>query len=198
MLKDWGDYFVVNVSSPNTPGLRSLQNPESLSKILAVLQGENQGNKPILIKIAPDLENEAIVSILDLIREYQISGIIATNTTINRAQLKTKIIQATGKTVTEEPGGISGTPLTQRATEIIKFIWQETEGKLPIIGVGGIFNAEDAWDKITVGASLIQVYTGWVYQGPVMVKEILQGLLQKLDEQGLNSISEAVGLAHQK
>jgi len=198
LLKDWGDYFVVNVSSPNTPGLRSLQNPESLSKILAVLQGENQGNKPILIKIAPDLENEAIASILDLIREYQISGIIATNTTINRAQLKTKIIQATGKTVTEEPGGISGAPLTQRATEIIKFIWQETEGKLPIIGVGGIFNAEDAWDKITVGASLIQVYTGWVYQGPVMVKEILQGLLQKLDEQGLNSISEAVGLAHQK
>ncbi|NEP08130.1 MAG: dihydroorotate dehydrogenase (quinone), partial [Okeania sp. SIO4D6] len=92
--------------------------------------------------------------------------------------------------------GISGAPLTQRATEIIKFIWQETQGKLPIIGVGGIFTVEDAWDKITAGASLIQVYTGWVYQGPGMVKQILQGLLQKLDERGLNSISEAIGLAH--
>lgn len=196
LLKDWGDYFVVNVSSPNTPGLRSLQSAESLSKILGALQEENQGIKPILIKIAPDLETEAIASILDLIKQYQISGIIATNTTISREGLKTKIIQATGKLVTEEAGGISGAPLTQRATEIIKFIWQKTQGKLPIIGVGGIFTTEDAWDKITAGASLIQVYTGWVYQGPGMVKQILRGLLQKLDEQGLNSISEAVGLAN--
>ncbi|NEN88346.1 MAG: quinone-dependent dihydroorotate dehydrogenase [Okeania sp. SIO3H1] len=196
LLKDWGDYFVVNVSSPNTPGLRSLQNADNLSKILADLQAENQGIKPILIKIAPDLEKEAIASILDLIKAYQISGIIATNTTISREGLKTKILAATGKAVTEEAGGISGAPLTQRSTEIIKFIWQETEGKLPIIGVGGIFTAEDAWNKITAGASLIQVYTGWVYQGPGMVKQILQGLLQKLDEEGLNSISEAVGLAN--
>ncbi len=198
LLKDWGDYFVVNVSSPNTPGLRSLQNTDNLSKILSFLQGENEGNKPILVKIAPDLKTEDIASILDLIKEYQISGIIATNTTINREGLKTKIIPATGKAVTEEAGGISGAPLTKRSTEIIKFIWQKTEGKLPIIGVGGIFTAQDAWDKITAGASLIQVYTGWVYQGPEMVKQILQGLLQKLDEEELNSISEAVGLAHQK
>ncbi|NES78192.1 MULTISPECIES: quinone-dependent dihydroorotate dehydrogenase [Okeania] len=196
LLKDWGDYFVVNVSSPNTPGLRSLQNTENLSNILADLQAENKGVKPILVKIAPDLEKEAIASILDLIKQYQISGIIATNTTISRDELKTKIIAKTGKLVTEEAGGISGAPLTQRATEIIKFIWQETQGKLPIIGVGGIFTVEDAWDKITAGASLIQVYTGWVYQGPGMVKQILQGLLQKLDERGLNSISEAIGLAH--
>ncbi|NES65025.1 MAG: dihydroorotate dehydrogenase (quinone), partial [Okeania sp. SIO2D1] len=134
--------------------------------------------------------------ILDLIQQYQISGIIATNTTISRDELKTKVIAKTGKLVTEEAGGISGAPLTQRSTEIIKFIWQETQGKLPIIGVGGIFTVEDAWDKITAGASLIQVYTGWVYQGPGMVKQILQGLLQKLDERGLNSISEAIGLAH--
>ncbi|NER04012.1 MAG: quinone-dependent dihydroorotate dehydrogenase [Okeania sp. SIO3C4] len=198
LLKDWGDYFVVNVSSPNTPGLRSLQNAENLSNILADLQAENQGVKPILVKIAPDLEKEAIASILDLIQQYQISGIIATNTTISPDGLKTKIIAKTGKLVSEEAGGISGAPLTQRATEIIKFIWQETQGKLPIIGVGGIFTVEDAWDKITAGASLIQVYTGWVYQGPAMVKQILQGLLQKLDERGLNSISEAIGLAHQK
>ncbi|GGA35316.1 hypothetical protein CYANOKiyG1_52910 [Okeania sp. KiyG1] len=198
MLKNWGDYFVVNVSSPNTPGLRSLQNAENLSNILADLQGENQGIKPILVKIAPDLEKEAIASILDLIQQYQISGIIATNTTISRDGLKTKIIAKTGRLVSEEAGGISGAPLTQRSTEIIKFIWQETQGKLPIIGVGGIFTVEDAWDKITAGASLIQIYTGWVYQGPGMVKQILQGLLQKLDERGLNSISEAIGLAHQK
>lgn len=198
LLKDWGDYFVVNVSSPNTPGLRSLQNAENLSNILADLQAENQGIKPILVKIAPDLEMEAIASILDLIKQYQISGIIATNTTISRDRLKTKIIAKTGKFVTEEAGGISGAPLTQRATEIIKFIWQETQGELPIIGVGGIFTVEDAWDKITAGASLIQVYTGWVYQGPGMAKEILQGLLQKLDERGLNSISEAIGLAHKR
>ena len=196
LLKSWGDYFVVNVSSPNTPGLRSLQNADNLSKILAVLQAENQETKPILVKIAPELENEALASILDLIQEYQISGIIATNTTIDREGLKTKIIPATGKLVSEEAGGISGAPLTERATEIIKFIWQETEGKLPIIGVGGIFTAEDAWDKITAGASLIQLYTGWVYQGPGIIKQILQGLLQKLDEHGLNSISEAVGLAN--
>ncbi|NEO52737.1 MAG: quinone-dependent dihydroorotate dehydrogenase [Okeania sp. SIO3B5] len=196
LLKDWGDYFVVNVSSPNTPGLRSLQNVENLSNILADLQAENQGIKPILVKIAPDLEKEAIASILDLIQQYQISGVIATNTTISRDGLKTKIIAKTGKLVIEEAGGISGAPLTQRSTEIIKFIWQETQGKLPIIGVGGIFTVEDAWDKITAGASLIQVYTGWVYQGPGMVKQILQGLLQKLDERGLNSISEAIGLAH--
>lgn len=196
LLKSCGDYFVVNVSSPNTPGLRSLQNVGSLSRILAVLLEENQEKKPILVKIAPDLENEAIASILDLIKESRISGIIATNTTINRERLKTKIIPATGKVVTEEAGGISGAPLTQRATEIIKFIWQETKGELPIIGVGGIFTTEDAWDKITAGASLIQVYTGLVYQGPGMVKQILQGLRKKLDEHGLNSISEAVGLAN--
>ncbi|MGB3510464.1 MAG: quinone-dependent dihydroorotate dehydrogenase [Microcoleaceae cyanobacterium] len=196
LLKDWGDYFVVNVSSPNTPGLRTLQNAESLSQILEVLQAENQGIKPVLVKIAPDLETEAIASIIQIIKQYEIAGIIATNTTIQRDDLKTQVIAKTGKPVTEEAGGISGAPLTQKSTEIIKFIWQETDGKLPIIGVGGIFTAEDAWDKITAGASLIQVYTGWVYQGPGMVKQILQGLLKKLDERGLNSISEAVGLAH--
>lgn len=196
LLKDWGDYFVVNVSSPNTPGLRSLQSAENLSQILEVLQTENQGSKPILVKIAPDLENEAIASIIQIIQQYQVAGIIATNTTISREGLQTKIIAKTGKPVIEEAGGISGAPLTKRSTEIIKFIWQETAGKLPIIGVGGIFSSEDAWDKITAGASLIQVYTGWVYQGPEMVKQILQGLLKKLDERGLNSISEAIGLAH--
>lgn len=195
LLKDWGDYFVVNVSSPNTPGLRSLQNASNLTTILEGLQEENQAIKPILIKIAPDMEWEAIASILDLAKKYQLAGIIATNTTTLREELTTNIIEATGKPVTEEAGGISGAPLRGRSTEVIQFIWQETGGQLPIIGVGGIFTAEDAWEKITAGASLIQVYTGLVYEGPWMMKRILKGLLQKLGDRGLNSISEAVGLA---
>lgn len=193
LLKDLGDYFVVNVSSPNTPGLRSLQDASQLSQIVDALQQENQGLKPILVKIAPDLEEDAIRDVLNLAKNYQLSGIIATNTTIRRDMLKTQRIEATGKSVTEEAGGISGAPLRQRSTEVIRFIHQQTQGQLPIIGVGGIFTAEDAWEKITAGASLIQVYTGWIYEGPWMVRRILEGLLHKLEEKGLTKISEAVG-----
>lgn len=193
LLKDLGNYFVVNVSSPNTPGLRSLQSSDQLSLILDALQQENTLHKPLLVKIAPDLEYSAIAEILDLAKTYQLAGIIATNTTISRDGLKTQVIPQTGKPITEEAGGISGAPLRNRSTEVIRFIWQETKGQLPIIGVGGIFTAEDAWEKITAGASLIQVYTGWAYEGPWMVRRILQGLVQKLEERGLNSISEAVG-----
>jgi dihydroorotate dehydrogenase len=197
LLKDWGDYFVVNVSSPNTPGLRSLQDAAGLSTILEILQQENRYIKPILVKIAPDLESEAIASILDLAKTYQLAGIIATNTTIRRDGLKTQILPETGKPIAEEAGGISGLPVRERSTEVIRFIWQYTKGELPIIGVGGIFTAEDAWEKIAAGASLIQVYTGWVYEGPWMVRRILQGLLQKLEEGGFSSISEAVGSDNQ-
>jgi dihydroorotate dehydrogenase len=197
LLKDWGDYFVVNVSSPNTPGLRSLQDAAGLSTILEILQQENRYIKPILVKIAPDLESEDIASILDLAKTYQLAGIIATNTTIRRDGLKTQILPETGKPIAEEAGGISGLPVRQRSTEVIRFIWQYTKGELPIIGVGGIFTAEDAWEKIAAGASLIQVYTGWVYEGPWMVRRILQGLLQKLEERGFSSISEAVGSDNQ-
>ncbi len=193
LLQDWGDYFVVNVSSPNTPGLRSLQDAAQLSTILDILQQKNQGIKPILVKIAPDLEWEAIASILDLAKTYQLAGIIATNTTIRRDGLKTQTLRETGKPISEEAGGISGLPVQQRSTEVIRFIWQQTAGKLPIIGVGGIFTADDAWEKIAAGATLIQVYTGWVYEGPWMVRRILQGLLKKLEEKGFNSISEAIG-----
>jgi dihydroorotate dehydrogenase len=193
-LQKLGDYFVVNVSSPNTPGLRSLQDKTQLSRILDALQQENQGRMPILVKIAPDLEWEAIADVLALAQTYQLAGIIATNTTIGRDGLKTQIVETTGKPVMEEAGGISGKPLRDRATEIIHFIWQESRGTLPIIGVGGIFTADDAWEKITAGASLIQVYTGWVYEGPWMVRRILEGLVQKLEAKGLQSIAEAVGL----
>lgn len=194
LLKDWGDYFVVNVSSPNTPGLRSLQDAAQLSEILEVLQQENQGYKPILVKIAPDLEWDAIADVLKVAQTYQLAGIIATNTTISREGLKTELISQTGNPVTVEAGGISGAPLRQRSTEVIRFIWQQTQGQLPIIGVGGIFTAEDAWEKITAGASLIQVYTGWIYEGPWMIRRILAGLVNKLEARGLSNISAAVGL----
>ncbi|MGB3532987.1 MAG: quinone-dependent dihydroorotate dehydrogenase [Microcoleaceae cyanobacterium] len=197
-LKSWGDYFVINVSSPNTPGLRSLQDAAQLRQILEAIQTENQDNKPILVKIAPDLEWEAIADILDLAKTYQLAGIIATNTTIGRDGLSTAIISRTGKSVTEEAGGISGAPVKQRSTEVIRWIWQQTQGQLPIIGVGGIFTAEDAWEKITAGACLIQTYTGWIYEGPAMVKHILEGLLTRLDAAGFNSISEAVGCQNSK
>jgi len=195
LLKDFGDYFVVNVSSPNTPGLRSLQATEQLSPILAALQQENQAGKPLLVKISPDLEWKAIAAILELAQVHQLAGIIATNTTIQRPKLKTWN-QVTGGNPhpAQEAGGLSGAPLRQRSTEVIRFIWQQTQGKLPIIGVGGIFTAEDAWEKIIAGASLVQVYTGWAYEGPWMVRRILEGLQQKLAHQGLSTLTEAVGL----
>jgi len=196
LLKDLGDYFVVNVSSPNTPGLRSLQDAAMLSQIIDVLQRENQANKPIFVKIAPDLEWEAIADIISLAKAYQIAGLIATNTTISRVGLKTQIIEKTGQSPQEEGGGISGKPVRNRSTEVIRFIYEQTQGQMPIIGVGGIFSAEDAWEKITAGACLIQTYTGWIYEGPMMVRRILAGLLTKLEEKGLTSISQAIGVGN--
>jgi len=196
VLQNFGDYFVVNVSSPNTPGLRSLQEPERLAQIFDTLTCANVAAKPILVKIAPDLEWEAIAAVVKLAQAYQLAGIIATNTTIARDGLKTKILRTTGKPVAEEAGGLAGAPLRSRSTEIIRQIYAETEGKLPIIGVGGIFTAEDAWEKITAGASLLQVYTGWIYEGPLMAKRMMLGLLEKLDESGLDRLEQAVGLAH--
>ncbi|MFQ3616876.1 MAG: quinone-dependent dihydroorotate dehydrogenase [Cyanobacteriota bacterium] len=193
LLRDCGDYFVVNVSSPNTPGLRSLQDAAQLDRILGTLQQENPGQKPLLVKIAPDLEEGAIADILALCQTHRLAGIIATNTTIQRDRLRTQRLAATGKRLTEEAGGISGAPLRQRSTEIIRLIYQKTGGTMPIIGVGGIFTAEDAWEKITAGASLVQVYTGWFYEGPWMVRRILEGLAQKLEAHGLSHIHRAIG-----
>ncbi|MEC4806319.1 MAG: quinone-dependent dihydroorotate dehydrogenase [Jaaginema sp. PMC 1079.18] len=193
-LQDFGDYFVVNVSSPNTPGLRSLQDKEQLNVILEALQAHNPARKPILVKIAPDLSWDAIADVLELAGIHHLAGIIATNTTIRRDNLKTQVIPETQRRVLDEAGGISGKPLRDRATEIIRFIWQQTQGQLPIIGVGGIFTPEDAWEKITAGASLVQVYTGWIYEGPWIAARILTGLSHYLDTHELNSISDAVGL----
>jgi dihydroorotate dehydrogenase len=196
LLQDWGDYFVVNVSSPNTPGLRSLQATDQLAPILAALQQENQTRKPLLIKIAPDLAWDDIADIITLAQTHHLAGIIATNTTIRRDGLHTTTLAQTGNPLTAEAGGISGAPLRQRSTEVIRFIAQHTQGQLPIIGVGGVFTAADAWEKITAGASVVQVYTGWVYEGPWMVKRILQGLLTRLEQHNLATLAEAVGLDH--
>jgi dihydroorotate dehydrogenase len=195
-LYPYGDYFVVNVSSPNTPGLRSLQAADQLAPILATLQQENRDRKPILVKIAPDLAWPDMDAVIDLAQIHNLAGIIATNTTIARTGLKTKSLLQTGNPVTEEAGGISGAPLRRRSTEVIRYIYQQTGGTLPIVGVGGIFTADDAWEKITAGATLLQVYTGWVYEGPWMVPEILKGLLAKLEEHQLGTIADAVGLSH--
>ncbi|OKH19502.1 quinone-dependent dihydroorotate dehydrogenase [[Limnothrix rosea] IAM M-220] len=197
-LEPVADYFVVNVSSPNTPGLRSLQGGEQIQPILDALQTANTNNKPILIKISPDLDWEAIANILKIAQAYELSGIVATNTTTKRTGLKTKILKQTGNPVTEEAGGISGAPVRQRSTEVIRFIYEKTEGQLPIIGVGGIFNADHAWEKITAGATILQLYTGWIYEGPWIIPNILKGLLTKLEEHNLNHISEAIALDFQQ
>ena len=192
-LRDWGSYFVINVSSPNTPGLRSLQSTEQLRPILDTLQTLNEKRHPLLVKISPDLADEDLAAVVDLALDYQLSGIIATNTTIQRTHLRTQLL-SNGKAVVDEAGGISGRPLSDRSTEAIRQIYRQSEGQLPIIGVGGVFTAKDAWNKITAGATLVQIYTGWIYEGPWMVRRILQGLLQQLDGQGVNTLEDAVGL----
>ncbi|MBC7882806.1 MAG: quinone-dependent dihydroorotate dehydrogenase [Anaerolineae bacterium] len=183
-LYDFGDYFVVNVSSPNTPGLRELQQSDRLAEILAVLSEANPIQKPLLIKIAPDLSWEAIDDVLLLCERFKLAGIIATNTTIARDGLKTSM---------NETGGLSGKPLRLRSTEVIAHIYKTTQGRLPIVGVGGIFSGEDAWDKIIHGASLLQTYTGWIYEGPWIVSRILKFLVSKLEQEGFKNLQEAVG-----
>ena len=168
------DYFVVNVSSPNTPNLRELQDKKPLTALLQTLQDQNnakQIQKPILLKIAPDLTNEQLLDIIDIVNETKIAGVIATNTTISREGL-----QSENKT---EMGGLSGKPLTKRATEVIRFLSENSNKSFPIIGVGGIHTAEDALEKLDAGASLVQLYTGFIYEGPKLIKDINKALLKK-------------------
>lgn len=174
-LHPFVDYFVVNVSSPNTPGLRELQEKESLRKILSHLQllnKEYQISKPILLKIAPDLTTGQLDDVIDLALEIQLDGIVATNTTLNRGGLTTNDSQLT----TIGPGGLSGLPLKHRSTEIIKYISEKTNGRIPIIASGGIFTGGDAKEKFDAGASLVQVWTGFIYKGPGIVKKICKEL----------------------
>lgn len=174
-LHAYVDYFVVNVSSPNTPNLRDLQEKEPLKKLLTAVKNANDRKekpKPILLKIAPDLTNGQLDDIVEIVLETGIAGLIATNTTLNRSNLKTGVHQLE----TIGAGGVSGRPLRERSTEIIRYISEKSEGRFPIIGVGGIFSVEDAIEKLEAGASLIQIYTGMIYEGPGLVKKIKQGL----------------------
>ncbi|MEO5802317.1 MAG: quinone-dependent dihydroorotate dehydrogenase [Verrucomicrobiota bacterium] len=179
-LYDLADFFVVNVSSPNTPNLRQLQDKAALDEIFAALNETQNSTKPILVKVAPDLSFEALDEILEIIRTRNISGIVATNTTVARPQTREGKLGG----IYCEPGGLSGRPLRHRSNEIIRHIYRQTLGTLPIIGVGGIFDADDALAKIVAGASLVQVYTGLVYEGPFIANNIVVGLKQRLAETG--------------
>lgn len=183
-LYDLVDFMTINVSSPNTPNLRKLQDKDSLLKIANALQKENRKKKPLFIKISPDLTFEQVDDVLEVCKSAKISGIIATNTTVKREGLKTEI---------NETGGLSGLPLKRTSTEFIRYIYKKTNGRLPIIGVGGIFTARDAYEKITAGASLLQVYTGFIYEGPCIAKKINKGLVNYLKKDGFRNIQEAVG-----
>jgi dihydroorotate dehydrogenase len=201
------DYIAVNVSSPNTPGLRDLQRAEQLETLLTALQERNRqlttanlppaslSNSspghivPLLVKLAPDLNPEELEQIVDVARRTNIAGIIATNTMTGRDGLRTSgsKVEAFG------PGGLSGRPLQRRSTEVIASLYRLTHGSLPLIGVGGVFTAEDAWEKICAGASLVQLYTGFIYQGPRVAREINEGLSSIMKREGLASLDEAVG-----
>lgn len=200
------DFFVVNVSSPNTPNLRRLQDKAALDEILAALQAVNaelagapasdasrstggDRRKPILVKVAPDLSFPALDEIVGLVGPREVAGLVATNTTTERPTTHDLRSQAAYR----EAGGLSGRPLRARSTEVIRHLYRQTGGQVPIIGVGGIFNAADAWEKITAGATLVQVYTGFVFEGPGLPRQILTGLEQRLADCGWSSIAEAVG-----
>ena len=175
-LYDVVDYFVVNVSSPNTPNLRELQDKAPLTKLLRRLKTLNQQKpkqKPILLKIAPDLSNSQLDDIIEIVQSVGIDGVIATNTTIARDHLRTSLerIEQAGN------GGLSGKPLRERSTEVIRYLHQKSGGAFPIIGVGGIHAAADALEKLAAGASLVQIYTGFVYEGPGLIREIKRELL---------------------
>lgn len=201
-LREQADFFVVNVSSPNTPNLRQLQDRAALELIFAALREVQDSPlasglppaapKPILVKVAPDLTFEAIDEVLQLVEQCRIAGVVATNTTITRPQTA----DADVGRLYAETGGLSGKPLRARSTEVVRHIHRQTKGRVPIIGVGGVFTADDAWEKITAGASLVQVYTGLVFEGPGAVSDIVTGLQARLQQAGLKQVSEAVGVAN--
>jgi dihydroorotate dehydrogenase len=186
------DYIAVNVSSPNTPQLRELQQSAQLSSLLSALQkrrGDLGKQVPLLVKLSPDLDRRDLEMIVDVVDRLKIDGIIATNTTISRDNLRTDRarVAACGE------GGLSGKPLKNRSTSVIAQLYEMTGGRIPLIGVGGIFTAEDAWEKISAGASLVQLYTGFIYQGPGIAQEINEGLSRILAREGFSSVHAAVG-----
>jgi dihydroorotate dehydrogenase len=197
------DYIAVNVSSPNTPNLRELQRPDLLNELLNALQTRNReletqhslsGPRPLLLKIAPDLTENEIQSIVEVAMRNKIAGIIATNTIVSRSGLRSTRakVGACGE------GGLSGAPLRQQSNEVIALLYRLTRGQVPIVGVGGVFTAADAWEKICAGASLVQLYTGFIYEGPTVAKRINEGLAEILKREGFQSLDEAVGSNTQK
>jgi dihydroorotate dehydrogenase len=187
LLGPLASYLVVNVSSPNTPGLRDLQAVDSLRPILTAVQAETTA--PVLVKIAPDLSDADVDAVADLAVDLGLAGIVATNTTVSRAGLRTPHADDLG------PGGVSGPPVARRATEVLRRLYARVGDRLVLIGVGGIETADDAWERITVGASLLQGYTGFVYGGGLWAKHIHDGVAQRLHAGGFRSLSEAVGSA---
>jgi dihydroorotate dehydrogenase len=198
LVHRFADYVVVNVSSPNTPGLRELQRPEALDSLLSALQTRNQELAalhprsqpvPLLVKIAPDVDEKDLESIVETALRAKLSGIIATNTTTSRAGLKT----SPGEVEACGAGGLSGAPLKSRSTQVIAALYRLTRGQLTIIGVGGVFTARDAWEKICAGASLIQLYTGFIYQGLAIARDINDDLAEILSREGFSTLDAAIG-----
>lgn len=187
LLAPYADYVAINVSSPNTPNLRELQRAENLEELLASLSKAAAGRVPLLVKIAPDLSEAEIESMVDSCLKYGVAGIIATNTTIGRDGLDSADAERIGA------GGLSGSPLRSRATEVISIIYRYSKGALPIMGVGGIFTGEDAFEKISAGAALVQAYTGFIYGGPTFARDVNARLAEILSERGFSSIDEAIG-----
>ena len=191
LLAPLSDYAVINVSSPNTPGLRSLQGTKQIKKLIRTLK-DLSNCPPLLVKIAPDLSNEEIDEIARVAMENGIDGIIAINTSLNRFNLKNLKIK-TGNTLEQENGGLSGLPLEKRGLEVIRRLRKSTNHSLPLIGVGGISSAKSAWERIAAGASLVQIYTGWIFEGPNLVPDILDGLTLQMEKHGFRNIKEVIG-----
>ena len=193
VLSPLADYVVINVSSPNTPGLRELQSSKQLRRLVRRLK-KAEGCPPLLVKIAPDLSNKEIDDLANLASEEKLDGLIAVNTSMDRLGLGKRILYQTGLPIGEEEGGLSGAPLRKRGVEVIRRLRHIAgPGGVPLIGVGGIDSPESAWERISAGACLIQLYTGWIFKGPDLVPRILEGLLSQLDQHGFKDLSEAIG-----
>ncbi len=184
-IKNLGDYFVLNVSSPNTPELRKLQEKERLEALFQGVKERNSANKPILVKIAPDLSEAEVDGILDVAMRCGVSGLIATNTTIGREGLSCK---------TEEQGGLSGKPLREKSLKMVSYIYRRTQGRIPIIGVGGVFDLSDAVALVRAGASMIQLYTGFIYQGPWVINKLKKEMVSYLKVNGVGKFQDLIGL----
>jgi len=197
-LAPLADYVVINVSSPNTPGLRDLQGVEALSQLIGRLRTTPlpTSRPPLLVKIAPDLTDAQLLELaelaLDLHRRGELAGVIANNTSLDRQGLEARRL-ITGHTLAEESGGLSGAPIGARSLAVLRRLRSRLQGRVPLVGVGGIDSPQAAWERLAAGANLLQVYTGWIYQGPQLVPAVLEGLLRQLDAHGLDSVADGVG-----